>query len=328
MSENVLEVEGLKTYFRTRDGVVKAVDGIDFEVGRGEILGIVGESGCGKSVTSRSIMGLVGKEKHELVEGEIRFKGKNLLELSDKEMRQIRGNEISMVFQDPMSSFNPVYTVGAQIAEIPIVHEKQSTKAAWSKAIQMLKKVGISSAEKRSKHYPHQYSGGMRQRAMIAMALTGNPDLLIADEPTTALDVTIQAQVLNLLKRLREDFNSAIILITHDLGVVAELCDKVVVMYAGKVVEKASVETLFRDPRHPYTKGLLASIPKLGSRKRLQPIEGQPPNLTDVGEGCRFAERCPFAFEKCYQHTPKLIEVGRSHQSACWLEEGDDDVRE
>ncbi|HET7656942.1 MAG TPA: ABC transporter ATP-binding protein [Bacillales bacterium] len=321
MTEKILEVNGLKTYFQTRNGLVKAVDGVDFDVKRGEILGIVGESGCGKSVTSLSLMGLVGHEKNEIVEGEVRFKGENVLAYSEEKKRKIRGKEMSMVFQDPMTSLNPAYSVGSQIAEIPIVHEKKSTKSAWGVALDMLKKVGIPSPNERAKHYPHQFSGGMRQRGVIAMSLAGNPDLLIADEPTTALDVTIQAQVLELLNKLRNEYNSAVLLITHDLGVVAELCDKVAVMYAGKIVEKASVKELFANPRHPYTKGLLASIPKLGSKERLQPIDGQPPNLHELSSGCRFADRCPLAFEKCYSHSPDLIEVEDGHKSACWLEE-------
>ncbi|HET7615371.1 MAG TPA: ABC transporter ATP-binding protein [Bacillales bacterium] len=324
MDEKILDVKGLKTSFQTRNGLVKAVDGIDFSVNRGEILGIVGESGCGKSVTSLSVMGLVGERKNEKVEGEILFKGQDLLKLSSDQMRKIRGKQAAMVFQDPMTSLNPAYSVGSQIAEIPIIHEKKSTKAAWDIALKMLGKVGIPTPSERAKHYPHQFSGGMRQRGVIAMSLAGDPDLLIADEPTTALDVTIQAQVLELLNKLRHEMNSAIVLITHDLGVVAELCDQVAVMYAGKIVEKASVGELFRNPRHPYTKGLLASLPKPGSNERLVPIEGQPPNLFDLPQGCRFANRCPMAFEKCRRESPELMDAGEGHCSACWLEEEND----
>ncbi|HET7627325.1 MAG TPA: ABC transporter ATP-binding protein [Bacillales bacterium] len=323
MGDKILDVKGLKTYFQTRKGLVKAVDGVDFSVERGEILGIVGESGCGKSVTSQSIMGLVGDQKNETVEGEILFKGQDLLKLSSEHMRKIRGKQAAMVFQDPMTSLNPAYSVGSQIAEIPIIHEKENSRTAWEKAVKMLEKVGIPSPNERARHYPHQFSGGMRQRGVIAMSLAGDPDLLIADEPTTALDVTIQAQVLELLNRLRDEMNSAIVLVTHDLGVVAELCDQVAVMYAGKIVEKASVNQLFRNPRHPYTKGLLASLPKPGSKERLKPIDGQPPNLYELPEGCRFAERCPMAFDKCFRQSPELFAVDAEHESACWLEEVD-----
>jgi oligopeptide/dipeptide ABC transporter ATP-binding protein len=322
VEETILQVNHLKTYFHTRNGVVKAVDDVNFEVKKGEILGIVGESGCGKSVTSQSILRLIGQKKSEVIEGEILYKGKNLLDLSEAEMQTIRGKHISMIFQDPMTSLNPVYTIGDQISEIPIIHEKKDKKSAWKKAVEMLKKVGIPSPEDRAKQYPHQYSGGMRQRAVIAMSLTGNPDVLIADEPTTALDVTIQAQVLDLIKDLRESTNTAVILITHDLGVVAETCDTVAVMYAGKVVEKAPVEELFENPRHPYTIGLLGSVPKPGSKDRLTPIKGQPPNLHDLPKGCRFANRCPHAFDKCLVSNPELVNTGASqHEVACFLEE-------
>ena len=322
MEEKVLEVRNLKTHFSTRSGLVKAVDGVNFEVKKGEILGIVGESGCGKSVTSQSVMRLVGQKKSEILDGEILYHGENLLDKSEAEMMKLRGKKISMIFQDPMTSLNPVYTVGEQIAEIPLIHEKKDKKFAWKKAIEMIRKVGIPSPGSRASQYPHQFSGGMRQRGVIAMSLAGNPDLLIADEPTTALDVTIQAQVLDLICDLRDETNAAIILITHDLGIVAEICDTVAVMYAGKIVEKASVEELFESPNHPYTKGLLGSIPKPGSKERLQPIQGQPPNLHDLPKGCRFAERCPFAFDKCHEEQPELKSVnGKQHEVACFLKE-------
>ncbi|WP_102345106.1 ABC transporter ATP-binding protein [Bacillus sp. Marseille-P3661] len=322
MEQKVLEVKNLKTYFNTRNGLVKAVDGVDFDVKKGEILAIVGESGCGKSVTSQSIMRLIGQKKSEIISGEVLYKGDNLLDKSESEMRELRGKNISMIFQDPMTSLNPVYTVGAQIAEVPRIHDKADKKSAWKRAIEMIKKVGIPSPESRATQYPHQFSGGMRQRGVIAMSLAGNPDLLICDEPTTALDVTIQAQVLDLIRDLRDETNAAIVMITHDLGVVAELCDTVAVMYAGKIVEKASVEELFANPQHPYTKGLLASLPKPGSRERLTPIEGQPPNLHNLPQGCRFADRCPFVMSKCREKQPELIESSfKNHHVACWLEE-------
>jgi len=320
MNNKLLEVKNLKTHFKTREGTVKAVDGIDFKVDRNEILSIVGESGCGKSVTSRTIMGLIGHEKSEIVDGEVYFKGENLLEKSKEEMRNIRGDEISIIFQDPMTSLNPVYTVGDQIAEVPIIHEKENKKSAFKRAIDMLKKVGIPSAEARAKQYPHQFSGGMRQRGVIGMSLVCSPDLLIADEPTTALDVTIQSQILKLLLKLREDMDSGIILITHNLGVVAEISDSVAVMYAGKLMEKASVSDLFNKTSHPYTKGLLASLPVPGKKKELTPIEGQPPDLHNLPSGCRFSHRCPKAMEKCHKEAPPMFEVGKNHYSACWLE--------
>ena len=324
MDNKLLEVNNLKTHFQTRRGLVKAVDGIDFSVKRNEIVAVVGESGCGKSVTSRTIMGLVGKEKNEIVDGEVIFKGENLLNKSKEEMRKIRGNEISIIFQDPMTSLNPVYTVGSQIAEVPMIHEDEDKKSAFKRAVEVLKKVGIPSAESRAEQYPHQFSGGMRQRGVIGMSLVMTPDLLIADEPTTALDVTIQSQILKLLLKLREDTNSGIILITHNLGVVAEICDYVAVMYAGKLMEKASVSDLFNKTSHPYTKGLLDSLPVPGKKKKLTPIEGQPPDLHDLPSGCRFSHRCPKAFDKCYEEDPPMFEVGDRHYSACWLE-GDTD---
>jgi oligopeptide/dipeptide ABC transporter ATP-binding protein len=327
MKEKVLEVRNLKTHFNTRNGLVKAVDGVDFDVKKGEILAIVGESGCGKSVMSQSILRLIGQKKSEMMSGEILYKGENLLEKSETEMRGLRGKEIAMIFQDPMTSLNPVYTVGSQIAEVPMIHEKADKKSAWKKAIDMIKKVGIPSPESRATQYPHQFSGGMRQRGVIAMSLACNPDLLIADEPTTALDVTIQAQVLDLLRNLRDETNAAIVLITHDLGVVAEFCDSVAVMYAGKIVEKSSVEELFANPQHPYTKGLLGSLPKPGSRERLTPIEGQPPNLHDLPTGCRFVDRCPHVMSICREKLPELKQTNqKDHVVACWLEEEVEEV--
>jgi oligopeptide/dipeptide ABC transporter ATP-binding protein len=320
---NLLEVKRLKTYFNTNSGLVKAVDGINFSLEKNEILSIVGESGCGKSVTSKTILGLIGSKKNEIVEGEVLFKGEDLLEKNYSQMRKIRGKEISTVFQDPMTSLNPLHKVGAQIAEVLRIHENMNKKQANIRAVEMLEKVGIPSAESRADQYPHQFSGGMRQRAIIAMALACKPDLLIADEPTTALDVTIQAQILDLLKELRDDLGTAIIIITHDLGVVAEVSDSVAVMYAGRLAEKAPVKKLFSEPLHPYTQGLLKSIPKPGSRKRLEPIEGQPPDLHDLKVGCNFEERCKFAFEKCKELSPEMELRAAEHLVSCWLyEEG------
>jgi len=315
----LLEINNLKTYFNTNSGIVKAVDGINFSLEKNEILSIVGESGCGKSVTAKTILGLIGEKKNEVVEGEVNFKGEDLLKKTYQEMRKIRGKEISTVFQDPMTSLNPLHKVGAQIAEVLIIHENMAKKEANKKAVEMLDKVGIPSAESRAAQYPHQFSGGMRQRAIIAMALACKPDLLIADEPTTALDVTIQAQILDLLKDLRDELGTAIIIITHDLGVVAEVSDNVAVMYAGRLAEKAPVKTLFAEPLHPYTQGLLKSIPKPGSRKRLEPIEGQPPDLHDLKAGCNFAERCEYAFEKCRKVTPVMEMAAPEHRVSCWL---------
>jgi oligopeptide/dipeptide ABC transporter ATP-binding protein len=320
MSKELLDVKNLKIHFRTRDGLVKAVDGIDFSVKENEIVSIVGESGCGKSVTARTIMGLIGQKKNEIISGEVNYKGEDLLEKDDESMRKLRGNKISIIFQDPMTTLNPVYTVGSQIAEVSLIHENTSEKSAWEKAIDMLKKVGIPSSEQRANQYPHQFSGGMRQRAIIGMGLACQPDLLIADEPTTALDVTIQAQILDLLKDLRKDTGAAIILITHDLGVVAEISDKVVVMYAGMITERAPVRELFNNPLHPYTRGLLDSIPIPGKKERLTPIEGQPPDLHDIKPGCRFAHRCKLAEGKCFEEIPPLKEIEKGHYIACWME--------
>ena len=321
MKEIVLEVKDLKTHFRTRKGVVKAVDGVSFKVHKGETFALVGESGCGKSVTCMTIMGLIGRKKNEVVSGDILFKERNITNISKEERRKLRGKNMSIIFQDPMTSLNPVYTVGSQIAEMPMIHEGKSQSKAKKIAVDMLGKVGIPSPEKRVNEYPHQFSGGMRQRGVIGMSLACNPELLIADEPTTALDVTIQAQILELLRKLKEDSKSAIIMITHDLGVVAEVSDSVGVMYAGTLVEKASVKDLFKNPMHPYTKGLLKSIPKPGSKERLTIIEGQPPDLHNAPKGCKFYPRCSYAMEKCKEEMPQLIEIEKNHKAACWLNE-------
>ncbi|WP_442600418.1 ABC transporter ATP-binding protein [Neobacillus sp. D3-1R] len=316
--EGILEVKNLQTHFSTDRGVVKAVDGVDFKVEKGQTLGIVGESGCGKSITSLSIMRLIDSGK--IAGGEVLFKGENLLNYSDEKMRSIRGNEISMIFQEPMTSLNPVYSVGEQIAEAIRIHQKLNRKQAWEKAVDMLKLVGIPSPEKRAKQEPHELSGGMRQRVMIAMALACNPELLIADEPTTALDVTIQAQILDLLKKLQEDFGSAVIMITHDLGVVAETCDMVAVMYAGKVVEYTDTDSLFEQPKHPYTEGLLNSIPRVDEDvEELIAIKGSVPSPTDMPIGCRFAPRCPYATTLCHEKLPDLVSLEKNEQVRCWI---------
>lgn len=320
--ELLLRLEDLKTYFHTEDGVVKAVDGVTFEIYKGETLGVVGESGCGKSVTSLSIMRLIPNPPGKIAGGKIWFDGEDLVNKTDAEMRKIRGNDISMIFQEPMTSLNPVFTVGMQIAEAIILHQKVSKKEALAKAVEMLKKVGIPSPEKRVHDYPHQLSGGMRQRVMIAMALSCNPKLLIADEPTTALDVTIQAQILELMKELKDEYNTAIMLITHDLGVVAEVCQRVAVMYAGKVVEYADVETIFGRPQHPYTWGLLRSIPKLdGNVKRLEVIDGVVPNPLHLPTGCAFHPRCRFATDQCKEREPEIAELRSGHSVRCWYPE-------
>jgi len=322
----LIEVKGLRTYFYTEDGVVKAVDGVSFAIEPEQTLGVVGESGCGKSVTALSIMGLVPMPPGKIVEGEILFRknGKTVelhkLNPKGKEYRSIRGKEIAMIFQEPMTSLNPVFTIGYQIMEAIMLHQKVSKREARQKAIEMLRQVGIPEPEQRVDEYPHQLSGGMRQRAMIAMALSCNPSLLIADEPTTALDVTIQAQVLDLMQDLKRKFHAAIMLITHDLGVVAEMCEEVVVMYLGKVVERAKVRPIFHEPRHPYTQGLLKSIPSLATKKkRLDPIKGVVPDPLNAPPGCPFNPRCPHAIEICRQEMPPLKEVETDHDVACWL---------
>ncbi len=320
MAERLLEVEDLRTYFYTEDGVVPAVDGISFTLDKGKTLGIVGESGCGKSVTSLSVMRLIASPPGKIVSGRISFEGKDLLKIPEKEMRKVRGNEISMIFQEPMTSLNPVFTIGDQICEAILLHQKVTKRQARQQAIELLKKVGIPSAEKRVDDYPHQMSGGMRQRVMIAMALSCNSKLLIADEPTTALDVTIQAQILDLMKKVRNDFKASIMLITHDLGVVADLADDVIVMYAGKIVERAAVRHIYKNPKHPYTQGLLGSIPKLNEvKERLHVIEGTVPNPFCMPEGCRFNPRCRYAKDICIQKQPPLIKVEDNHEAACWM---------
>jgi peptide/nickel transport system ATP-binding protein len=315
----LLDVRALKTFFQVEGGEFPAVDGISFSIDPGRTLGIVGESGCGKSVTALSIMGLVPRPPGRIAGGEILFDGVDLLRLSTAALRELRGNRISMIFQEPMTSLNPVLTVGEQIVEGILRHRKMSRDAAKELAIEMLRMVHISSPEQRFGDYPHRLSGGMRQRVMVAMALACKPKLLIADEPTTALDVTIQAQILDLMRTLREETGTAIILITHDLGVVAELADDVVVMYAGRIVERATVAALFAEPQHPYTVGLLGSIPRLDiEQDRLAAIEGQVPNPLAPVTGCRFHPRCPFVIERCRHEDPPLFDLGNGHESACW----------
>ena len=314
----ILDISQLKTHFHTEEGIVKAVDGLDFHVNPGEIVGLVGESGCGKTVTSLSILGLIpapGK-----VEGKISFLGKDLLKCSREELSDIRGNQISMIFQQPQSSLNPVMTVGDQIAEVLHIHRKVSKKDAWDKTVDMLTLVGIPSPEKKAQAYPHEMSGGQAQRVMIAMALVLNPMLLIADEPTTALDVTIQAQILDLIRKLNKERNTAIVLITHDLGVIADMASWVAVMYAGKIVEQTSIEELFAEPLHPYTHGLIGSIPILGNKKkRLDVIPGVVPNLINLPEGCAFASRCNRRLDICEKQMPELIVRKTRHEVRCWL---------
>ena len=322
MSERLLEVKDLSVHFSTEDGVVRAVDGVSFDVERGKVLGIVGESGSGKSVTAMTIMGLT-RGINARFGGEVNYQGRNLLELSDSEMQHYRGNEIGMIFQDPMTSLNPVYRIGEQIVEAIRAHEKVDRRGAQKRAVELLRQVGIPNPESRVDDFPHQFSGGMRQRAMIAMALSCNPSILIADEPTTALDVTIQAQIVELISRLKDDFDSGVIMITHDLGVVADIADEIVVMYGGCVVERAGTRDLFYDPQMPYTWGLLGSIPRLDKPRpdRLHSIKGAPPSLINMPEGCRFRPRCPHAFDKCKEE-PRLenrVETP-GHFDRCWLD--------
>ena len=322
--QRLLDVKNLKTYFFTDEGVVRAVDGVDLYVKQGETLGVVGESGCGKSVTALSIMKLIPQPPGKIVEGEILYNGVNLVDLPANRMRKIRGKEISMVFQEPMTSLNPVFTCGEQIAEALRLHEGLGRRDAMDKTVDMLKLVHIPNAERRVKEYPHQLSGGMRQRIMIAMALSCNPKLLIADEPTTALDVTIQAQILELLNELKAKLRMAVMLITHDMGVIAETAQRVVVMYAAKVAEEAPVADLFKEPLHPYTQGLLRSIPRIDldakERRRLETIPGTVPTLRgDIAPGCRFAPRCPFVKAVCTEKDPVLKEVKPGHKVSCWL---------
>jgi oligopeptide transport system ATP-binding protein len=322
MTENLLEVNHLKTYFFTRGGVVKAVDDVSFNIKRGQTLGVVGESGCGKSVTALSVMRLVASPPGKIVGGEINFNGENILEKNQGELTDLRGSSISMIFQDPMTSLNPVFTVGYQIVETVMRHRKDLSKdQAWKRSIEMLDLVRIPDAKRRAKNYPHEFSGGMRQRVMIAIALACNPKLLIADEPTTALDVTIQAQILELMKGLSKEFDTAVMLITHDLGVVAGTCEYVNVMYAGHVVESAPVRQIYESPAHPYTVGLLHSIPRLNDQRgiKLNPIAGQPPDLLNPPPGCPYAPRCPKVQSRCRRERPELMPVGRGEQvAACF----------
>ncbi len=323
-TSHLLELKNLRTYFYTFEGVAKAVDDVSFQIDKGEVLGIVGESGCGKSVTAQTIMRLIPIPPGRIVEGSILFDGIDLVDLSMEDMRTIRGDRISMIFQEPMTSLNPVYTIGDQISEMFILHENRSKKESLDKSVEMLRKVQIPAPEKRIHEYPHQLSGGMRQRAMIAMALACNPEILIADEPTTALDVTIQAQILELMMQLKQDYETAIMMITHDLGVIAEIAQRVVVMYAGKVVEEGTTEAIFEDPKHPYTHGLLQSIPKLGQRaqhgrERLQEITGIVPSLYELPEGCSFYPRCPKAMSICREQAPELVDTNQEHRARCHL---------
>jgi peptide/nickel transport system ATP-binding protein len=319
----LLEVNDLKTYFRTDDGIVKAVDGVSFEVEKGKTLGIVGESGSGKSVTCLTIMGLNAK-RNTITSGEALFRGEDLIRMGSRRLRDIRGNDIAMIFQDPMTSLNPVHTIGRQLVEAILLHRDVTKRQGRARALELLKAVGIPRADRRIDDYPHQFSGGMRQRVMIAMALVNDPDLLIADEPTTALDVTTQAQILELMNRLQREFGSAIIIITHDLGVVAETADEVVVMYAARVAEKGTVDEIFNRPHHPYTWGLLGSLPRLDTdTERLVQIPGQPPSLLNPPRGCRFHPRCPYVMEVCKNEEPQLKSVTNEphHLQACWLDE-------
>lgn len=319
---SLLEVQNLKTHFFTDDGVVKAVDEVSFSIGREETFGLVGESGCGKSVTALSIIRLIPWPPGKIVGGKILLEGEDLAQKTEKEMQKIRGCEISMIFQEPMTSLDPVFTVGNEIMEVIQLHQGLEKEEARKNAIDMLKIVGIPDPERRMGEYPHQLSGGMRQRVMIAMALSCNPHLLIADEPTTALDVTIQAQILRLMDKLKEDFQASVLLITHDLGVIAQQCENVAVMYAGEIVEYGSVEAIFETPLHPYTVGLNSAIPRLDvDRDRLEIIEGTVPDLIDLPEGCRFYPRCPYVMNICREKHPEIEEKENNHLSRCWLEE-------
>ena len=326
MSEPLLQVEALRVEFNTRDGVARVIDDLDIALNSGEILGIVGESGCGKSMTALSIMGLVPTPPGRITSGTIRLADENLLEASEQRMRQVRGNDISMIFQEPMTSLNPVFSIGDQIAETVMLHEKRRRQDAWDWAVEMLEAVGIPDAEQRASEYPHQMSGGMRQRVMIAMALACQPQVLIADEPTTALAVTVQAQIFDLLKELRERTGSAIILITHDMGAIAEMTERVGVMYAGRKVEEGPVDEILAAPRHPYTSGLIACVPHISldptsERPLLAEIPGIVPSMTQIGKGCPFAPRCAQAMDKCRQDMPPRRRVSARHSVACWLVE-------
>ena len=318
-NNNILEIKNMHTYFFTDNGTVKSVDGVDIELKKGATLGIVGESGSGKSVTALSLMGLLMGTTGKVVEGEILLEGKDILKCSDEERREMRGRDISMIFQEPMTSLNPVMKIGDQIMENILLHQKVSKEEAKHMTIGILKKTGLPRVEKMINEYPFQLSGGQRQRVMIAMALVCNPKILIADEPTTALDVTIQAQILDLMNRLKKDIGTSILFITHDLGVVAEVCDDVVVMYCGRVVEKSNVYDLFKNPSHPYTEGLLASIPKMGEEvEELESIPGNVPNPKYMPKGCKFAPRCKYATERCHEEEPGFFDLGNGHQSKCW----------
>jgi oligopeptide/dipeptide ABC transporter ATP-binding protein len=318
-TDTLVSVENLKTYFYTEDGTVPAIDGVSFEVKKGETLAIVGESGSGKSVTSLSIMRLIPQPPGKILDGDIKFQGESLLSKSEKEMREIRGNRISMIFQEPMTSLNPVYKVGDQISETIILHQKKNKKEALAEAINLLNLVGIPEPERRINQYPHELSGGMRQRVMIAIALACHPELLIADEPTTALDVTIQNQILQLMKNLKQKSNMSIMLITHDLGVVAEMADRVVVMYSGQIVEQGDVFTIFENPKHPYTEGLLKSMPSADKRVgKLYAIDGVVPNPLNLPPGCRFAERCEYATALCHQEMPQIQQINDEEVVRCW----------
>lgn len=317
MARNIVEFRNLKTYFYTEEGVVKAVNDVSFSIREGETVCVVGESGCGKSVTALSLMRLIQSPPGKIVGGEIIFDGRDILKLSDAEMRRIRGNEIGMIFQEPMTSLNPVLTIGDQLMEPLMLHKHMTKKEAWNKAIELIKQVGIPRAEQIMTSYPHELSGGMRQRIMIAMAISCDPKLLIADEPTTALDVTIQAQILDLLRRLKEEKKMALMLITHDLGIVAEMADYVVVMYAGKVIEEAPVRELFKNPKHPYTRGLLKAKPVIGRRQeRLYTIPGQVPNPIDLGDFCYFSDRCEYTMDVCRKKMPPLVADENGHKVA------------
>ncbi len=320
MADPLLKVEDLHTQFFTEDGVVNAVNGVSYDVMPGEILGLVGESGCGKTVSALSILRLIPNPPGKITSGKILFEGEDILKMSENEIRHIRGNKIGMIFQEPMTSLNPVLTIGRQLTETLELHLKMDSQAATQRAIELLEMVGIPEAKGRIKDYPHQFSGGMRQRVMIAMALSCNPKLLLADEPTTALDVTIQAQILELLTRLTRELGTSVIIITHNLGVVARYADRVNVMYAGRVIESASAVELYHNPRHPYTLGLLRSVPRLdqAQKARLDPIEGMPPDLINMGDGCSFQPRCRFAVDRCEKETPPLVDAGSEHIVACW----------
>ncbi len=323
MAEPLLKVDGLRTYFQTDDGLARAVDGVSFDLRKGETLGLVGESGCGKSATALSILRLIPEPPGEVAGGAVLFRGRDLLGLTEEEMRGVRGNDIAMIFQEPMTSLNPAFTCGDQIDEAVRLHQGLGRATARERTVEMLRRVGIPDPARRADEYPHQLSGGMRQRVMIGMALSCNPDLLIADEPTTALDVTIQAQILELLERLQQELGMAVLMITHDLGVIAGVTDRVAVMYAGKIVEMGQVEEIFAAPGHPYTRGLLASIPRLtGMQDRLRVIPGAVPDATRFPEGCRFHPRCPHADAFCRERAPALLDVTPGHAVACWKAEG------